>query len=169
MIILINGCINSGKSSTAHALTKILPRSAHVEMDDIRHFITWMPLADAHDITLEAAIAVTTVFVRYGLHVILTWPIGYDEYDFLVKQLQPLGQRIFVFTLDTDLDVLLSNRGQRDLSAYERQRIQEQYTEGRHQPSFGSFIRNTKWSAEQSAEQILHLIDSNHPAEPIRP
>jgi hypothetical protein len=40
MIILLNGCINSGKSSTGRALARLLPRAAHVELDDLRHFMT---------------------------------------------------------------------------------------------------------------------------------
>ncbi len=165
MIILINGCINAGKSTTAKALTKMLPQSAHVELDELRHFMTWMPLDDVYYITLEAAVAVTTVFVRHGLHAVLTWPLGQNEYSFLVEHLQPLGQPIHTFTLDTDLDVLLTDRGQRELSNYERRRIQEQYVDGRHRPPFGMILRNTEWTAEQTAQHILHLLQADHGAE----
>jgi hypothetical protein len=160
MIILLNGCINAGKSSVAKALTQLLPQSAHVELDDLRHFMTWMPLNDqVFALTLEAAVAVTRVFAQHGLHVVLTWPMGEYEYDFLLAHLQPLGQPLHTFTLDTELEVLLTNRGGRELTDKERRRIREQYADGRYRPAFGKIVNNTHWTAEQTAQHILILME----------
>ena len=45
MILLLNGPINSGKTTTAHALPPLLPRAAHVEVDALREFVPALPLA----------------------------------------------------------------------------------------------------------------------------
>ena len=160
MIILLNGCINAGKSSVAKALVRLLKDAAHIELDDLRHCMPALPFEGrVFTITLEAAVALARVFVPHGLHCVLTWPLGQSQYDFLVTELEPLGQPIHAFTLDTDLDVLLTNRGGRELTEYERRRIQEQYADGRHKPAFGTIVNNTHWTADQTAQHILALLE----------
>ena len=160
MIILLNGCINAGKSTVAQALVRLLKDAAHVELDDLRHCLFTQPFEGrVFAITLEAAVALTRVFVPHGLHCVLTWPLGQSEYEFLITQLQSLEQPIHAFTLDTDLDVLLTNRGGRELTGRERRRIQEQYADGRHKPAFGTILNNTHWTAEQTAQHILALLN----------
>src|SRR5687768_3457971 len=130
MVILLNGCINAGKSSTAKALIRLLPKAAHVELDDLRHFMTTRSLDEVFQLTMDLAIAVTDILVQQGWDAILTWPLGQAEYDYLVSRLQILNQPIYAYTLDTDLTVLLSNRGERELTEQERHRIREQYQDG---------------------------------------
>ena len=161
MILLLNGCINSGKSSTARALARLLPRAAHVELDDLRHFMTHHSLDEVFDLTMDLAVATTRVLVEQGWDAILTWPIGQEEYDYLTGQLASLNQPIHTFTLDTDLDVLLTNRGDRELTKHERRRIREQYQDGRHRPAFGRVIDNTHLTADKAAREILRFSSGN--------
>lgn len=160
MIILLNGCINAGKSTVAKALVRLLKDAAHIELDDLRHCMSALPFEGrVFAITLEAAVALARVFVPHGLHCVLTWPLGQSQYDFLIAHLQPLGQPIHVFKLNTALDVLLTNRGGRELSDYERGRIAEQHADGRHKPAFGTILDNTHWTAEQTALHILAALE----------
>ncbi len=159
MIVLLNGCINAGKSTVGRTLVHMLKDAAHVELDDLSDCMSALPFEGrVFAITLEAAIALTRVFVSHGLHCVLTWPLGQSQYDFLMSHLQPLGQPIHAFTLDTELDVLLTNRGGRELTGMERQRICEQHADGRQNPEFGTVINNTHWTAEQTSEHILDLL-----------
>lgn len=160
MIILLNGCINSGKSTAARALVGLLGEAAHVELDDLRDCMPTLPFEGrAFAVTLEAAVALTGVFVANGLHCVLTWPLGQSQYDFLVTRLRPLGQPIHAFTLAADLGVLLTNRGGRELSEWERRRIREQHADGRHDPAFGVVVDNTNRTADQTARHILTLLE----------
>ena len=160
MIILLNGCINAGKSTVAQALVRLLKDAAHIELDDLRDCMPALPFEGrAFAITLEAAVALARVFVAHGLDCVLTWPLGQSQYDFLVAELRPLGRSIHAFTLDTDLDVLLTNRGGRELTDRERHRIREQHADGRHKPAFGTIIHNTQWPAERTAQHILTLLN----------
>ena len=43
MIILLNGCINAGKSTVAQALVRLLTDAAHIELDDLRHCMPALP------------------------------------------------------------------------------------------------------------------------------
>ena len=156
MIVLINGCINAGKTSVAKELVHLLGEAAHIELDALRDCMPGLPFEGrAFALTLEAAVALAAVFAAGGLHCILTWPLGQSQYDYLAAELASLGQPIHVFTLDTELDVLLTNRGDRELSEEERTRILEQYADGRHRPSFGKIVNNTRLTAGEAARDIL--------------
>ena len=73
MIIFLNGSINSGKSTIAKLLAEKLGNSAIVEIDSLREFIDWMPLDKSIPINLENAVAVTKVFVKNNLNVIIPY------------------------------------------------------------------------------------------------
>lgn len=101
---------------------------------------------------------VTRTFIRHGLHVVLTYPLGQQDYVYLIDQLTSSGVPIYTFTLSPDLFIALTNRGTRVLSAHERRRIQEQYADGRHQPPFGTWIDNSQLRPEDTAVHILACI-----------
>jgi chloramphenicol 3-O-phosphotransferase len=76
MVIWLNGAINSGKTATAKALQKLVPRTAHVEVDSLNAFIDWMPLQESIPIDLDNAVAVATVFFSHRLNVVVTYPLN---------------------------------------------------------------------------------------------
>ncbi len=159
MIVLINGPINAGKSTTGQLLTRLLPRTAHVEVDALRAFIPAVPLEEAIPINLENAVTVTETFVRRGFNVVITYPLGADDYAYLIKQLTGLGTTIHTFTLSPSLTVALSDRGERQLSTHERKRIQRQYDDGIHLPSFGTIINNSTLTPKATAEAIIRHLN----------
>jgi hypothetical protein len=161
MIILINGSINSGKSTVASHLRAQLDHAAHVEVDDLHNFIGHVSLAEAIPINLENAVCVTRNFVRHDFHVIITSPLGIDDHAYLIDQLTPCHVPIYTFTLSPDLSVAVTNRGTRELSAYEVRRIHEQYADGRHHPPFGETIDNTALSPAETATHLLRRIASS--------
>ena len=52
MIILLNGCINAGKTTVAKAIVSRTNEFAHVEADALRDFIRWMPLEESIELNL---------------------------------------------------------------------------------------------------------------------
>ena len=160
MIIILNGLYNSGKSSTALELTELVPRSAFVDFDVLRHLLPGLPEDEfLNKTSLEVALAATRVFIARKMDVIFAWSITQAEYDLIVSLFNPLGVSIHAFTLDTHLEMLYSNRGDREPSDKDRKMIQKQYEEGRSKPAFGTIINNTYWTAEQTARHILSLIN----------
>lgn len=158
MIILLNGSINSGKTTVSKRLVQLRPRTAHVEVDDLHDFIEWMPLAEAIPLNLQNAAAVTRNFVGYGLNVVLSYPLPQKEYEFLVRELTPLGMPVHCFTLNPDLATAVTIRGTRELTEWEMKRIPYHYETGINSPPFGVVIDNTRQTPDETARQILEHV-----------
>ena len=154
MIIFLNGSINSGKSTIAKLLAEKLGNSAIVEIDSLRDFIDWMPLDKSIPINLENAVAVTKVFVKNNLNVIIPYPLDKENYNYLVSELDGLH----VFTLSPRLEVALQDRGSRKLTQWEKERIKYHYSIGINNPDFGIIIDNSDETEEQTANKILSKI-----------
>jgi len=159
MIILLNGSINAGKSTVSKRLCEMLPRTAHVEVDSLREFISWMPLEESIPINIEAAIAVTKVFVRRGLNVIFSYPLRPEDYDIILHEFAELDVRVHGVTLRPRLEVSLTNRGTRRLTDWERSRIPYHYETNLNQPEFGIIIDNSEQTPDETARQILRYIE----------
>jgi hypothetical protein len=159
MIILLSGSINSGKTTVSKQLIQLLPRTAHVEVDILHDFVPWMTLDEAIPLNLQNAVAVTRCFVQFGLNVVISYPLPDEDYDYLMGELQPLAVPIFTVTLSPALDVALTNRGARELTRWEKQRIPYHYSTGINSPSFGRVIDNTHQMPEETARLILAMME----------
>ena len=85
MIILLSGPINSGKTTVGKVLAALLPKTAHLELDRLRELIHFLSLDAAIPINLENAAALASNLARRGIGVILTYPFGQDDYDYLMR------------------------------------------------------------------------------------
>ncbi len=164
MIILLSGSINAGKTTVSKLLVQLLPRTAHVEVDDLSDFIEWMPLLESIPLNLANAAAVTRNFVMFGLNVIVSSPLRQEDYDYLLRELQPLGVPLHCITLDPSMAVALTNRGTRALTEWELGRIPQLYAEGIPNPAFGIIIDNSHQTPEETAREILTQIDGSENA-----
>jgi hypothetical protein len=158
MIIFINGSINSGKSTIAKLLVKELTKTALVEIDTFHEMIEWMPIDEAIPLNLENALTVIRNFTNRGLNVIVPYPLSQKNYDYFITGLKNLEVETHVFTLAPKLEKTLTNRGTRELTDWERQRIQHHYNIGIHKPNFGEIIDNTDQAPEETAKLILNKI-----------
>ncbi|HEY8600168.1 MAG TPA: hypothetical protein VIL85_17155 [Thermomicrobiales bacterium] len=164
MIILLSGPINSGKSTVGKALAALLPAMTHLEVDTLRELIHFLPLEEAIPINLENAAAIASNLARSGIGVILTYPLGPEDYEYLVRAFAALPTAIHTFILSPPLETALADRGERRLSEYERRRIREQYHDGRHQPAFGCRIDNAAQTPEETATMIVRYIKASQNA-----
>lgn len=155
MIIFINGSINSGKSTVANILYKKLPNFALVEVDVFHKMIDWMPISKSVPINLENAIFVIENFAKNGIGSIVPYPLSQKNYDYIMSELKELNEKIYVFTLSPKLDKALINRGERELTNEEKDRIKYHYDIGIHAPTFGETIDNSEQKPEETAEIIL--------------
>jgi len=158
MIILLNGSINSGKSTVAKLLSKKLPNSAIVEIDSLRAMIEWLPIDKAVPINLENAVSVIRNFANKGLNVIVPYPLSQKNYDYVISGLGGLNVKIHAFTLAPKLDKALSNRGERELSDLERDRIKHHYDIGIANPKFGEVIDNSEQAPEETSDIIISKL-----------
>lgn len=161
MIIILNGSINSGKSTVAKILWKKIPNTAHIEVDKLREFIDWMPGEKAFPLSIENAVLIMKNFVKKGLNVIFTYPLDENDYKYIEKGLKDIDTKIYTFTLNPDINKTLTNRGTRDLTDREKNRIKYHYSRGINKPSFGKIIDNTHRTPEETANEILAYIEKN--------
>ena len=158
MIIILNGSINSGKSTVAKILQEKTPHTAYVEVDELRRFIDWMDGEKAYPLSVENALLVTKNFVKKDLNVVFTYIIGEDDYKIVQEMLKDVSTNVFIFTFSSDINHTLTNRGSRELTEQELKRIQYHYDIGINNPSFGQIIDNTHQTPKETAEIILKAI-----------
>ncbi|MDX9913601.1 MAG: hypothetical protein RBS77_03415 [Candidatus Moranbacteria bacterium] len=159
MIIFINGSINSGKSTVAKLLAERIKDTAVVEVDRFHEFIPWMPVAESVLINLENAVLVIRNFYKRGFNVIVPYPLSKRNYEYLMEELKDIAENISIFTLNPELEEVLKNRGKRELTESEKERIKYHYSIGINKPTFGKIINNTKQTPEETVEKITDLID----------
>ena len=158
MIIFINGSINSGKSTVSKILAEKIERPVVVEIDSLSDFIKGVSIEEKIQINLENAISVIRNFSKRGFNIIVPYPLSQKNYDYMIGELGDLNDKIFVFTLNPEKEVVLKNRGERELDDWEKQRIEYHYSIGINNPSFGVVIDNTNQAAKETAEIILNSI-----------
>ncbi|HEY3250553.1 MAG TPA: hypothetical protein VGK25_05490 [Ignavibacteria bacterium] len=157
MVIFISGSINSGKTTISNLLKKQIPNTSHIEIDDLRSFIGWMPLEQSIPINLENAASIINNFTRKNINCIVSYPINKNEYDLIISKLEK-PKRIYFFTLAPVLEIALSKRGERVLTEKETERIKYHYLTGINHPGFGVIIDNSNQTAEETTDEILKYI-----------
>lgn len=160
MVILLNGPINSGKTTVAKELVKKLDKCAHIEVDWLREFIRSVALEEAIPINRENTIVVAKNLLNHEFNVIISYPMGQFTVNEIVKTLAQFDQKIFLFTLSPRLDIAMTNRGTRELTENEQERIKYHYDTGVANPGIGLVIDNSNQTVAQTVEQILVEITS---------
>jgi adenylate kinase family enzyme len=156
MVIFINGSINSGKTTIAKLLKEKTPNLAHIEVDDLRAFIDWMPLEKAIPINIDNTVLLINSFSKRGISSVVTYPLSKEEFEYITEKIKS-KETIYSFTLNPRLNTALSNRG-RELSEWEKQRIKHHYNIKINNPGFGIVIDNTNQTPEETAEEISSSI-----------
>jgi AAA+ ATPase superfamily predicted ATPase len=157
MIIFISGSINSGKSTVAKILAEKIKNSAVIEVDELREFINFMSLDEAIPLNLENTVSLIKNFNARGINCIIPYPISQNNYDFLINNLSDIKD-IHFFALNPSKLVALSNRGNRELSDQEKERISYHYSIGINNPDFAQIIDNSNLSPEETAIAIIDLL-----------
>jgi adenylate kinase family enzyme len=161
MIIFISGSINCGKSTVSKLLQEKLGNVALIEIDSLREFIEWMPLEQAIPLNLKNAVSIINNFVAEGLDVIVSYPLSEKNYNYLRENLDVNNLKIITITLAPRLEIALQNRGSRELTDREKERIRYHYEIGINNPSFGEVIDNSDQSPMETLSKILEIINAS--------
>lgn len=157
MIIFINGSINSGKSTIARLLKLKIPNTAHIEVDKLRALIDWIPLEESIPINLQNTASLISNFAANNINVIITYPMDKHDYGAVFNALTGKHD-IHFFTLNPKLEVALSNRGSRELTEWEIERIKYHYKAKINKPGFGVNIDNSTQTPEETLEMIMEKL-----------
>jgi deoxyadenosine/deoxycytidine kinase len=160
MIIVLNGPINSGKTTLAKLLAEKIEKTAIVEVDSVHEFY---PKDDSEgwEKCYRAAISLAEGFAKEGLNVIFSYHIVKDDFEKIKERLSVYDQKIFAFTLKPTLEVLLKNRGNRELNEYLTNKIKKTYNSPEYFGDYGIVIDNSGQSAEEVAEVIIKHVTYN--------
>lgn len=164
MVIFINGSINSGKTTIAKLLKKKIPKTAHIEVDDLRTFIDWMPLEESIPINLDNTVLLIDSYSKLGINSIVTYPLSKADFEYMKERVKS-RETIYFFTLNPELRTALSNRG-RKLTEWEKKRIMHHYATKINSPGFGIVINNTHQTPEETVDEILSYIRAPLPLFP---
>ena len=76
----------------------------------------------------------------------------------MMSGLKDLEIDIHIFTLAPKLEKVLGNRGTRELTDQEKERIKHHYDIGIPNPTFGEIIDNSNQTPQETADYILSKI-----------
>ena len=165
LILNINGPINSGKTTVSKILVNLLSKAVFIEVDEL------MSDAEHEKLGLSLKEGWSERKKRldeklYSLKqskefetVIFAYPITEESYQ-KWSGLADKTTRFINITLAPSLDECLKNRGTRELTDWERNRIQQMYEEGyQHRPYSDFIINNDNQTPEETAEIIKGFIE----------
>lgn len=167
MIILnVNGPINSGKTTVSRLLVRMLHNAKFIEVDDL--------LSDDEETKLGLAreqgwaerlnrldkIVATQKKTKQYETIIFAYPMTDNLYRRWSKY-NDATTRLICVTLSPSLERCLTNRGTRELTAWETGRIREMYATGYTNPTGADLvICNDNQTPQQTAQQIAAFVQS---------
>ena len=155
-LIFINGSINSGKTTTSKILAQRLDADM-VNVDDLNDTIPNFSLATDLDKSMDLAIKTINKSLASGRNVVANYVVREKDFNRFKKEIDTNEQ--YVITLAPRLEVAQSQRGDRELTEWELQRIKYHYDTGIASPNFGYVVDNSDMSAEETASTIINLLN----------
>ncbi len=155
IVIILNGSINSGKTTTSRALAAILPGARFIDGDDhgISRSVPFQEMIDRAVFWVAGQIAVAD-----EPYLVIAYPMRDSDFAQLQSACAACNARLFVATLAPPLAVALSNRGTRQLDDGERVRIHEMYAEGYPERAFSDVTITDSPSPQQTAAMLACLL-----------
>jgi cytidylate kinase len=159
MLIIIDGPINSGKTTVSRRLASLVGQCIVVECDHLRHFADCLTLDQSIPYTLNDAANLAARWLDRGFSVIINYPISPDEIHFVENHI-PDGVHYHRFSLQPSIDVCQKQRGTRELDAQEIGRIKDMYDDRSKNGVIGKIIDNSLMTAAECAE-VIHAEIAN--------
>lgn len=155
IVICLNGPINAGKSTIGRVLADRLPDAEFIEGDD--HGIP-------EDVPFQEMIEQATAWLakligaKQRAFLVIAYPLRPEDFILLQEAGTKRGARLFVVTLAPPIELVLKDRGDRNLDDEERARIREMYEEGYASRDFSDLIVTDIESPEVMASHIIESI-----------
>jgi cytidylate kinase len=155
--IWISGSINSGKTTVSKILGERL-KKAVIELDSFSEFVaSFMKFEDYIRLNYEIVPEIVDIYNKRGLGVIIVYPIMERKNS----SLKDTCKDFTFFTIDPGMDIALSDRGNRKLTEWERERIQHHYAHSVNDLTFGTRIDSKNLTPEETAEIIISHINKD--------
>ncbi|MFT6987213.1 MAG: adenylate kinase family enzyme [Psychromonas sp.] len=158
MIVLLNGSINSGKTTVAESIVERSINFAHIEVDALRDFVRWMPLEETIELNIKNAIAVAKNFHENDINSVISYPLSEDNFNYINELLLDSSIEVHAVALYPGIDKLRTNRGMRELTEWEVRRVDELHEMGLSRPCFGTVIDNSEQTIEETTDSVLQIV-----------
>jgi hypothetical protein len=136
-VIILNGSVNSGKTTTGRVLAQLLPGAVFIDGDD--HGVPRsVPFEEMTELSLDWLIA--RVVEATAPVLVIARPLRDHDFVRLQAVTKRRGAELVVVTLAPPLAVAGADRGDRKLDAWERNRVPEMYAEGYASRAFSDLI-----------------------------
>lgn len=156
--LIISWPINSGKTTISTLLAEQLPDAAHIKGDEIRHFITHKTIEEALPLTLANIVSIAHNFLHTWFTPIIDLTLSLMDYEYISHHLTDKSGHIDAFILSPPRNTALQNRGNRELTDREKERIDYLYDHRYHDPWFWVRIDNSEQTAQETTNQIIQSI-----------
>lgn len=155
-VIVLNGSVNSGKTTTGRALAQLLPGAVFIDGDD--HGVpASVPFEEMTELSLDWLIA--KVVEATAPILVIARPLRDHDFARLRSAIQTCGAQLVVVTLAPPLAIASADRGERKLDAWERHRVPEMYAEGYASRAFSDLVITEMVSPDATARDICRHFE----------
>ena len=133
MIIFICGAANAGKSTVGKLVAERI-RAAFIEGDDVRKIFYKQTVEQARTQIVECVAALLHVVLKHEEKIVVAYPLWNEDFESLKSYLADVNVPLHFVALNPRLDVAITNRGARELEAWEVDWIKELYAKGVNNP-----------------------------------
>ncbi|MCL2749162.1 MAG: hypothetical protein FWE50_03765 [Alphaproteobacteria bacterium] len=162
-IINIGGVINSGKSTVSKLLVERLSNSVFIEVDELLSDEEWVNFPDFMSRINERLNRLYKLLIKHVDskqfdNIIFAYPMYDDTYS-RVTEIAKDKAEFIIITLAPEIGIAQANRGTRELSEREKERILEMRDEGAYKyHKSDKIIDNTQQSPTQTVNEILEFL-----------
>lgn len=156
-VVHINGPVNSGKSTIGSALARLLAHADFVEGDahgapeHLPREVRWAMAIER----IEQRIRTTQC-----QYLVVAYPIDESQFFRLEAACRHRSARLLVVTLAPPVETALADRGVRELTGWERDRIIEMYKQGYQSSPFTDiFIDTSRGTVDECVDQIRRQLE----------
>ncbi|MBQ8482289.1 MAG: adenylyl-sulfate kinase [Alphaproteobacteria bacterium] len=163
-IINISGPINSGKTTVSKLLTEKLPYCFFIEVDNLlsdeeqKKMNLKLEEGWAERLKRLDEIIIKEKKNRCYENIIFAYPMTDRTYH-RWKLWEDKNTKFINVTLSPDIEICLKNRGNRELTEWEKQRIKQMYAQNYNAPQCADIvIDNGKQTPEETVTEIISFI-----------
>ena len=161
--IWISGSINSGKSTIAKLLSDKIPNGINIELDLLSHFDNKLSIENKANFIIQDALDLARNWLNRNRLPILNWPIWGEGSEFMIAYAKQLKIEPVIINLIPNIEIVKTNRGERELTEWELNRIDYMHQTGNiNNPAYGFCIDNGHLTPDETVEIIIRTLKSEY-------
>jgi thymidylate kinase len=172
-LIVIDGPMGSGKTTTARLLNSKLEGTARLERSEIKRFISNFDEEHHNKVVQNVATVMVDEFLKNGVSVVVEWAMRSERVEAFQEIAKKYNARCFVYELDAPKDMLLKRVEERtrilldkkELPAENKENVQRNFEKNYsfridHKYQGAIVIDSSKLDSEKIADRILMDLKS---------